>query len=177
MKIGLTLSGGGVRGVAHLGVIKALEESGFQFARVSGASAGSIIGAFYCNGYSTDEILEIIEKTSLYKLVRPALSWRGLLKLDNAVKGFKTYLPHDSFEGLKTPLHIAATDINKGETKYFHEGPLLKVIQASSSIPVVFDPVNINGSVYIDGGILNNLPVEPLLGICADGKVIAFGYQ
>ncbi len=166
MKIGLTLSGGGVRGVAHLGVIKALEEHGFTFSRVSGASAGSIIGAFYCYGYSTDEILEIIEKTSLYKMVRPAISWRGLLKLDKAIDGFKTYLPEDTFESLKKPLHIAVTNISKAETRFFYEGELIKVIQASSSIPVVFDPVEIDGQYYIDGGILNNLPVEPLLGIC-----------
>jgi len=166
MKIGLALSGGGIRGVAHLGVIKALEENGFAFSHVSGVSAGSIIGAFYCHGYTPEEILEIIEKTSLYKIVRPAISWRGLLKLDKVIDEFKSYFKEDSFESLEKPLHVSATDVTNGTTKFFSEGPLLRTVLASSSIPVVFDPVKIDETYYIDGGILNNLPVEPLKVTC-----------
>lgn len=166
MKIGLVLSGGGIRGVAHLGVIKALQEHGFTFAHVSGVSAGSIIGAFYCNGYSPEEILEIIEKTSLYKVVRPAISWRGLLRMDKVIGEFKSYFDDDSFEALKIPLDIAATDVTHGTVKYFNSGPLLRAVLASSSIPIVFDPVMIDQTYYIDGGILNNLPVEPVKKTC-----------
>lgn len=166
MKIGLALSGGGVRGIAHLGIIKALEERGFSFAHVSGASAGSIIGAFYCNGYKPEEILKILEKTSLYKIVRPAISWRGLLKLDKVINEFKSYFEKDSFESLKIPLHISATDITHGTIKYFYEGSLMKAMLASSSVPIVFDPVKIDDTYYIDGGILNNLPVEPVKETC-----------
>ena len=166
MKIGLALSGGGIRGVAHLGAIRVLEERGIKFSHVSGASAGSIIGAFYCNGYSPEEILKIIEKTSLYKMVRPAISWRGLLRLDKVVREFESFFENDSFDALKIPLDIAATDVVHGTIKYFNEGPVLRAVLASSSIPVVFDPVKIGETYYIDGGILNNLPVEPLKSTC-----------
>ncbi|MGB3465209.1 MAG: patatin-like phospholipase family protein [Cyclobacteriaceae bacterium] len=166
MEIGLVLSGGGIRGMAHLGVIKALEEKGIRFSQVSGVSAGSIIGAFYCQGYTPDEILAIIEKTSLYKVVRPAISWRGLLKLDKVMNEFKSFFEEDSFASLKIPLHISATDVTNGTVRYFNEGPLFRAILASSSIPIVFDPVMIDETYYIDGGILNNLPVEPVKDIC-----------
>jgi NTE family protein len=79
MKIGLVLSGGGARGFAHLGVIKALEEFGLRFYQVAGTSAGSIAGAFYCYGYTPDETLERISQMGFLKSVRPAWAWTGLL--------------------------------------------------------------------------------------------------
>ncbi len=166
MKIGLVLSGGGIRGVAHLGVIKALEEYGVNFDLLAGTSAGSIVGAFYAAGYSVDRILEIVLDIKTNKFIRLALSWKGVLKM-NSVKQFLTeYFPHDSFDDLNMPLHIAATNIQKGETEYFTEGSLTDAICASSCIPVLFDPVSINGQLYIDGGILNNLPVEAIRKSC-----------
>ncbi|MBS1543678.1 MAG: patatin-like phospholipase family protein, partial [Bacteroidetes bacterium] len=81
-EIGLVLSGGGVRGVAHIGVLKALEEYGLRFKRVSGTSAGSIVGALYARGYSPSEILDIILQVSMLKSVRPAWAWSGLLRMD-----------------------------------------------------------------------------------------------
>ncbi|MCR9250228.1 MAG: patatin-like phospholipase family protein [bacterium] len=166
MKVGLVLSGGGARGIAHIGAIKAFEEHGLKFNQVSAASAGSIVGAFYCHGYSPDEILKIIDDTSLYKIVRPALSRKGFLKIDNAINIFKEYIPDDSFESLKIPLHVATTNVNTGFSEYFSSGSLLRIVQASCSIPVVFDPVLIGKHYYVDGGILNNLPVEPLVPLC-----------
>ncbi len=163
MKIGLVLSGGGARGIAHIGAIKAFEEKNVKFSHVSGVSAGSIVGAFYCKGYSPDEILEIVESTSFYKILRPALSWRGLLHIDKAIEVFRSYIPEDTFEDLEIPLFVTATNINKGLSEYFESGDLLKIVQASCSIPVIFDPVQIGEQYYIDGGILNNLPIEPLV--------------
>ncbi len=162
MKKGLVLSGGGARGIAHIGALKAFEEHGLQFDAVSGASAGSIVGAFYCYGYSPEEIFEIVETTSLYKIVRPALSWKGLLKIDRAIEIFKEYIKEDTFEALKIPLHVAVTNVNTGKSEYIKSGNLLQIVLASCSIPVVFDPVIMNGHYYVDGGILNNLPVEPV---------------
>lgn len=166
MKIGLVLSGGGARGIAHLGVIKALEEAGIHFSIVSGTSAGAIIGAFYAHGYAPDEVFKIITSTNLYKLMRPAISWRGLLKIENSIDIFKSYFPEDSFEALKKPLIVTASNVKKGKTKFFSSGELIKPILASSCIPVLFTPLEINGKLYIDGGVLNNLPVEPLIGHC-----------
>ncbi|MEO1054044.1 MAG: patatin-like phospholipase family protein [Bacteroidota bacterium] len=171
MNLALVLSGGGIRGVAHLGVIKALEEEGITFSIISGASAGSIVGALYSYGYSPDESLEIIDKTNFFKFLRPALSLNGILKVEKMGEVIQKYLPEDSFEALKIPLVVTAVDLNKGIPAYFEKGELVKPILASCCIPVIFDPVTIGETHYIDGGILDNLPVEPVLS--RSDKVIA----
>lgn len=166
MKIGLALSGGGARGFAHIGVLKALEEMGVKVDRIAGTSAGSIVGAFYAHGYKPDEMLSIISGMGILKSVRPAWSWTGFLSLDGFKEVLKKYLPENSFEALKLPLTIAATEIRLGKVVYFSEGELITPIIASSSIPAVFNPVTYQGNVYIDGGIMDNLPVRPLIGTC-----------
>ncbi|WP_192350236.1 patatin-like phospholipase family protein [Algoriphagus sp. Y33] len=166
LKIGIALSGGGVRGIAHLGVLKALTESGIFPTKVSGTSAGAIAGAMFCQGYSPDEILKIIVETNYFKFLRPAVSWTGFLKMDSVGTLFKLYLDHDDFGKLKIPLTVAATDIKKGKVRYYSEGDLIRPIMASSCIPGMFDPIVIGKRFLVDGGVLNNLPVEPLEGIC-----------
>lgn len=166
MKIGLALSGGGARGFAHLGVLKALEEMKVRVDVLSGTSAGSIVGAFYAHGYKPEEILSIISGMGILKSVRPAWSWTGFLNMDGFKEVLKKYLPENSFESLKLPLTIAATEIRLGKVVYFSEGELITPIIASSSIPAVFNPVSYKGNVYIDGGIMDNLPVRPLIGKC-----------
>jgi NTE family protein len=164
MTIGLALSGGGARGMAHLGVIKAIEELGLKFSGVAGTSAGSVAGAFYCAGYKPDEILEIIVKMGFLKSVRPAWAWTGLLSMDGFKEVMHQYIPHNSFEKLNIPLTIAATEIRLGKVTYFNSGELISAVIASSSIPALFNPVQLNGHTYVDGGIMDNLPVRPLVG-------------
>jgi NTE family protein len=164
--IGLGLSGGGVRGISHLGVLKALNEAGIFPNQVSGSSAGAIVGAMYCQGYSPDEVLKIIIETNYFKLLRPAISWKGLFNLDSLSQLLKTYLPHNDFSALKTTLIVAATDIGKGEVVYFDSGKLIDPILASSCIPGMFEPILYDSRYLVDGGVLNNLPVEPLQGKC-----------
>jgi len=164
--IGLGLSGGGVRGISHLGVLKALNEAGIFPNQVSGSSAGAIVGAMYCQGYSPDEVLKIIIETNYFKLLRPAISWKGLFNLDSLSQLLKTYLPHNDFSALKTTLIVAATDIGKGEVVYFDSGNLIDPILASSCIPGMFEPILYDSRYLVDGGVLNNLPVEPLQGKC-----------
>lgn len=166
MKIGLALSGGGARGVAHLGVLKALLEHGIEPTMISGVSAGAIAGSLYAAGYQPDEVLEIIISTKMFRFLRPAMSRVGILKMERTDELYLKYLTGNSFEALKVPLIVSATNLNRGETVYFDRGELIKPIQASSCIPVLFEPVQINGNTYVDGGILNNLPVEPLLDTC-----------
>ncbi len=165
-KIGIALSGGGVRGIAHLGVLKALNENGIFPDRVSGTSAGAIAGAMYCNGYSPDEIKDIIIQTNYFKFMRPAISWTGILKMQSIEQLYLKYFLEDDFSKLKLPLTVAATDIKKGKVVYFSEGALILRIMASSCIPGMFDPIAIGANYYVDGGVLNNLPVEPLEGTC-----------
>jgi NTE family protein len=165
-KIGIALSGGGVRGISHLGVLKALVEVGIVPTKVSGTSAGAIAGAMYCQGYSPEEILKIIVETNYFKFMRPAISLTGILRMTAMETLFRLYFKHNDFAQLKTPLSVAATDIKKGKVMYFSEGELIKAIMASSCIPGMFDPIVIGDRYFVDGGVLNNLPVEPLEGIC-----------
>jgi NTE family protein len=165
-KLGLALSGGGARGIAHLGVLQAFDEFGIAISAISGTSAGAIGGALYANGYKPAEILEIIISTNFFKLIRPAISKTGILKMSPASSIYRKYLAHNSFEQLKIPFYAAATHLGRGETVIFREGDLIRAIMASSCIPVIFDPVKIDGEYYIDGGVLNNMPAEPLTGSC-----------
>lgn len=166
VKVGIALSGGGIRGISHLGVLKALGEVGIIPAKISGTSAGAIVGAMFCQGYEPEEILKIIVETNYFKFMRPAISWNGILKMVSIGDLYRLYLPHDDFAQLKIPLAVAATDIQKGKVVYFDEGELIMPIMASSSIPGMFEPILIEDKFLVDGGILNNLPVEPLEGIC-----------
>lgn len=166
MKIGLTLSGGGARGVAHIGVIKALEELGLEFSIISGTSAGSIIGAMYAYGYKPLHILEIIKEISIFKSVRPAWNWSGLLTMDGMKDLLFKYMPNNSFEKLKIPLTIAATEIRVGEIRYFHEGELIPAIMASCTIPAVFSPMVLKDGLYVDGGVFDNLPAKAIRDKC-----------
>lgn len=165
-RIGIALSGGGVRGISHLGVLKALNEVGIFPSKVTGSSAGAVVGAMYCQGYTPDEVLKIILETNYFKLMRPAISWKGLLHMENLAQLFKQYLPHDDFSKLRIPLAIAATDIGIGESIYFESGALIQPILASCSIPGMFEPIYYDSRYLVDGGVLNNLPVEPLQGNC-----------
>ncbi len=171
MKIGLALSGGGARGIAHLGSIKALEEAGIQFDYISGTSSGALIGALYSYGYSPDEILTRIKNTSFYGLLRPALNWQGLINIEKGSEEIKKHIPEDNFDSLKIPFYATATNINKGKVKVFSKGELIKPIMASCSIPVLFNPVTIRNKQYVDGGLTDNLPIKPIKKKC--DKVIA----
>ena len=166
MKIGLVLSGGGARGFAHIGVLKALEEKGVQFSIVSGTSAGAIVGALYAYGYRPDEIFQLIRNLSIFKSVRPAWTWAGLLTMDGLRDLLLKYIPENSFESLKLPLTVAATEIRKGHIEYFSEGALIPAVVSSCSIPAVFNPNVFNGGLYVDGGLFDNLPVRPIRNKC-----------
>nr|WP_293835273.1 patatin-like phospholipase family protein [uncultured Arsenicibacter sp.] len=162
MNVGLVLSGGGARGIAHLGVIKALQEQGVTVNRVSGTSAGAIAGALLAAGYPPDEGLRIIESAGIFRHLRPAWNRMGLLRIDTAFPIYQKYFPHDSFEGLNIPLHVVAVDLNQGEITEFNSGELIRPILASCCLPGIFEPMLLNRKQYIDGGILNNMPVEAL---------------
>ncbi len=165
-KTGIALSGGGARGIAHVGILKAMDEAGIKISMMSGTSSGAIVGLLYCSGYAPDSIMEIIKETNLIKYMRPAVSLAGLLKMENIMPVFREYLRNDSFEALNIPLVVAATNIRTATTTYFQNGPLIKSVLASCAVPVIFEPVKMNSESYIDGGVLNNLPVEPLIGLC-----------
>ena len=165
-KFGITLSGGGVRGLAHVGVIRALEERDMEPTIISGASAGALVGALYGHGYSPDEMVDFFKSTEIFRWENYTWLKPGLIDTDKFSKIFKNVLPEDSFESLKKELYVVATDILNGEPKIFSEGQLIKPILASAAFPVVLSPVEIDGTLYADGGIVNNFPVEVIRDKC-----------
>ncbi len=170
-KIGVVLSGGGARGFAHLGVLKALEEKGIQPDLISGVSAGALAGVFYAAGYQPEEIHKLLKDNRFGDMAKVIIPRTGLLSLDKVKEIIKKHIKQKDLSELKTPLIVATTDLNKGETRYFDKGDLVQIIQASMSIPVLFSPVEIEGHFYSDGGLLDNLPVECIREQC--NKIIA----
>lgn len=165
-KIGLALSGGGVRGVSHLGVMQALTDYGIKFSHISGTSAGAIAAAFFAEGYAPKEVLQMIKDNSLLKLLRPSFGGDGLISILKARFLISKYIPHNSFENLKTRITVSAVDLGEAKLVYFTDGELDMAVLASCCLPGIFKPITINNRMYIDGGILNNFPVEPLVGNC-----------
>ena len=165
-KIGLALSGGGIRGVAHLGVMQALTDKGIKFSHISGTSAGAIAAAFFAQGYAPKETLNIIREAHLLRLLRPSIGSTGLLSILRAEDMLKEYFPHNSFKKLKIPITVTAVDLGEGKLVYFNDGDLIKCLLASCCLPGLFKPIIINDHMFVDGGILNNFPVEPLVGNC-----------
>ncbi|MUU78400.1 patatin-like phospholipase family protein [Winogradskyella endarachnes] len=166
MNIGLVLSGGGARGAAHIGVIKALEEEGIYPTHISGASAGAIVGGLYAAGISWSEILDFFKTITIFSTYRYARKKPGFLNSVNFYDDLKAFFPKDNFDILSKPLFVTAANIVKGTCKIFSEGELIKPIIASASFPGVFTPTEIEGEYYVDGGTLNNFPTEPLIPIC-----------
>jgi NTE family protein len=162
-EIGLVLSGGGARGIAHIGVLKALDELNIHPTVISGTSAGSIIGVLYAMGLSSQDMIDFVGHSSLWKFFRFEWSAGGLSNLNYLKERLIQIGIPPNFEDLQKKLYVTATNLTKGKTEIFHEGPLLDTILASCSIPLVFKPVIINGDRYADGGILNNLPASAII--------------
>jgi len=162
MKTGLVLSGGGARGVSHIGAVKALIEAGYKFDVISGTSAGAFIGALLAYGYSPDEILDIFIETKFYRFLRFGFSTGGMLNIENAEKILIKYIPENTFEALKTPLTVTTTDIHAGEEVCFRSGELARPVLASCCLPGIFKPIRFQGRELVDGAIFNNLPVAAI---------------
>ena len=166
-KIGLALSGGGARGIAHIGALQALVEHDIHPACLAGTSAGSIVGALYAAGVEPYEMLEIMKKyDSIFKVVSFGLPTTGLTKLTRLHEILKKYIPENSFEALEKPFHAAIVNLNSGELEVRNSGELHKVVVASCAIPIVFESVQIDGNTYVDGGLTMNLPVSPIRPLC-----------
>jgi len=166
MNIGLVLSGGGARAAAHIGAIKALEEYGIFPTHISGTSAGAIVGALYAGGIGWAEMLTFFKTIPLFKVNKYARNKPGIINTETFYDSFKEFFPEDNFDALQKPLYVTASNIIDGTLKIFNKGQLIKPVLASASFPGVFTPTEIDGAHYVDGGTLNNFPVEPLKSEC-----------
>lgn len=171
-RFGFVLGGGGARGFAHLGVVKALREKGITPDIISGVSAGAIAGAFLAAGKTPDETLEVMKKLSIRDLTNFQMPSTGLFNLDKLRGLIENHLGAVDIRDLKIPLIITATDIMNARPTYFREGNLATLVQASASIPVLFSPVKINDLYYVDGGVFSNNPLEPIKYECDRTVVI-----
>jgi len=166
-KTGIALSGGGAKGIAHIGVLKALEEHGIKIDMISGVSVGAIIGALYADGHSTEDINNFFQANRLFQMVSFNMPKNGgLANTDRYKKQLGDMLRAKTFEELKIPLIVNATELNAGKNVYFKSGELLNCVIASASVPIFFNPTKINGKLYVDGGMFCNLPASVLREEC-----------
>ncbi|MDR1226656.1 MAG: patatin-like phospholipase family protein [Prevotellaceae bacterium] len=161
-KIGIVLSGGAARGFAHLGVLQALEDNGIVPDYVSGSSMGAVIGSAYAAGKTPAEIYDFGRKANFIRLYRPTLRASSLFKTTFLQKMLDDLIPHDDFGLLKKKLFVCMTNLNTAHWDIASTGTIKNKVIASASIPFVFEPSIIDSTIYVDGGLLNNLPVEPL---------------
>jgi NTE family protein len=165
LKTSVVLSGGGARGFAHAGVLKALEENSMEVTAISGVSAGAVIGAFYAAGFPVDEIVSLVKEVEMFRVTDLQLLKPGLFKTDAVRKSLNKHLAGLNFSDLKIPLTVSATDFKTGALNYIAEGDLVEGLLASSAIPALFQPVERNGALLVDGGLMNNFPIDPLLDL------------
>ena len=148
--------------MAHIGLIRAMNEYGISAEIVSGSSVGALVGALYANGNTVTEMLSFFKETPLFKYNFLTIVKPGFIDTDRYFDVFRVYFPEDSFEALQRKLHVVATNLQDGELSYFSEGELIGPLLASAALPPVFSPVELNGKFYADGGIMNNFPLEPI---------------
>ena len=164
-RIGLVLSGGGSRAAAHIGALQALNEKGIFPTHISGASAGALIGVLYCHGYTPLEILELAKSQEFLKIFKIGFNNKGLTKMTR-LKAFLKRHVKDDFNELKIPLSVSVSNLNSGTYEIISSGILIDYVVASCAVPLLFKPIVINDIQYVDGGLLNNFPIEPLLNTC-----------
>lgn len=170
--IGLALGGGFARGIAHIGVLKVLEEEGIPIRVVTGTSVGALIGACYCSGLSIAEMVDIAHNTRFTTFARWTLSRYGFASNDRMVSFLTRTLKCKTFEDLRVPLGISATDFNTGDGVVFHSGSIIDPVRASCAYPGMFLPVEIRGRFLVDGMLSHPVPTRPLREMGAE-RVLA----
>jgi len=170
--LGLALSGGGARGLVHIGVLKALEAADIPVGFLAGTSMGGVIAAAYAAGMSPTEMerlaLAHANLRSLWRVADPTLPRKGLFKGEQLEAFFKEYLGEKTFADLRIPLTLVAVDLNSGREIHLNRGCLAPAMRATLSIPGLLAPVEMDGMRLVDGGLLNNLPADVVRKMGAD---------
>ena len=175
-KVGVSLAGGAALGYAHLGFLQAMDEAGVKPDCIVGTSMGAIIGMLYAAGYSPEEILQFIkdeEMDQLTGIVFFSLHKKGgFISTDRIQKMLLKYVPHNSFDSLKCRFYCCSFNVDSIKPVYKGSGDnLVKYVMASSAVPIVFSPVWINDCPHVDGGVYDNLPIQPLLDEQCDIRI------
>ncbi len=169
-EIVLVLGGGGARGLAHIGVLRALEEADLRVRAIAGCSMGAIVGAFYAAGFTPDE-MEEVARGIRYESLLSFGELGGIVGGDGFASLLSEHLP-ERIDDLSLPLLMTAVDVQKGELVVLTEGSLVRALRATSALPGLISPVRVGDRVLVDGGLLNNLPVD-LARTMGDGPVVA----
>lgn len=161
-RLGLALSGGTAKSIAHIGVLRALEEADLRPDVLVGTSGGSLIAVVYASGAGLDRMIEMADAINWRRLARVRIPRLGLLSNQGVAELVRDTVGDTTFEELQIPTHVVTTDLLTGEKVVFSEGPVAPAVQASCSIPQIFSPVRIGDGLYADGGFVEYLPVETL---------------
>jgi NTE family protein len=165
-KLGLALSGGGARGFAHIGVFRLLEECGLRPDIIAGTSAGALMGTLYADGYKPDEITALFTGHEFSEFVSVQIPKMGLFDSSKFHKYIREVIRAKRFEDLQIPVIVMTTDLDRGKSHAFTRGEIPDVITASCSVPILFNPVHIHGTYYVDGGLFTNFPVSVIRNEC-----------
>jgi len=160
--VALVLSSGGARGFAHIGAIKVLENNGFNITSVAGTSMGALVGGIYAAGKlkEFEEWVSGLDVMEVLKLTDISLSKKGLVKGNRIIEKMKEIVPDRNIEDLPVPYSAIATDIIRGRERIFNAGSLFDAIRASISIPTFFQPFSLGGDYFVDGGLVNPIPIN-----------------
>lgn len=175
-KVALVLSGGGARGIAHIGVIEELERKGYEITSIAGTSMGALVGGVYASGKMEEFKNWIIslDKRKIFSLIDFTLSSHGLVKGDRVLNAMKEFIPDTNIEDLKINYSATAADIVAHKEVIYREGSLYEAIRASIAIPTILTPVIKGDSIIVDGGVLNNIPIKNVKRI--DGDLLVAVY-
>jgi NTE family protein len=168
LALGIALGGGFARGIAHIGVLKVLEQENIPIRFVAGTSVGALIGAAYCSGVSAEELEDVATRVRFKTFARWTISRMGFADNQRMVSFLNTVLKVKTFEELRIPLAVAATDFSTGDGVVFRSGPLIDPVRASCAYPGMFLPVKINGRLLVDGMLAHAVPTRPLRDMGAE---------
>jgi NTE family protein len=173
-RVGLALGGGGARGMAHVGVIRALERAGIAVDCIAGTSVGSLVGAVYAAGLNGDQVLEMALQMRWLDILRPVWPRQGFISFARLESFFARVTGDPTFADLKIPYAAVTADLATGKQVVLREGRVARAVRASCSVPAIVTPVEVDGRLLIDGGVVNNLPISIVRDLGAD-VVIAVG--
>lgn len=172
LKLGLALSGGGVRGLAHIGVLEVLTEAGIPIHFLAGTSAGGFVGAFYAAGVSPqtmkEEALRVTSGSGRFSFLQRTLPFRGVLSTQKVIEYLDKFLGNLTFDQLQVPLSVVAVDLRTGQKVVLNQGRVLDAVRATIALPGLFTPVELGEWLLVDGGLLDHLPVGVVRQMGAD---------